>query len=128
MTMKIQPATAFKSNQINPFKVPVAKYESLEQKKAQVEMALAQSVPADSYEVSTREWLFDKSVILKRNASNPSFSEVMKEAFVPMSPEQRHNEAQALKAKGVTPIDPFVIQILGDYGLKAIYDRMQTRG
>ena len=40
-----------------------------------------------------------------------------------MSPEQRHNEAKILKAKGVTPIDPFVIQMLGDYGFKAIYDR-----
>ena len=47
----------------------------------------------------------------------------MKESFVPMSPEQRHNEAKILKAKGVTPIDPFVIQMLGDYGFKAIYDR-----
>lgn len=128
MTMKIQPSISFKAGHPNLFNVPVAKYESLEQKRAQVEMALSKSVPADSYEVSTRDWGFEKSVVLKRKASNPSFSETMKEALVPMSQEQRQKEAQALKLKGVTPIDPFVVQILADYGLKAKFDRLQTRG
>lgn len=127
MPMKIQTAITFRSSNIPPFKVKVEQDETLDQKEAQVKEALAQNVTEGFYDVYQRDWLYDKSIIVQRKAQNPSFAEIEKYKFVPMTPEKRLKKAQELKAKGITPTDMFVEKMLKDEGLKIRADKPPTK-